>query len=224
MIRHTHYKNINSFRMKKILLLAVMLLAFSGTDCYAQGWLNKLNNALDATNRALQNTNDALDAFSGSSSSKGSTSTTVSDTPTRTERVESTGDIFKISTGYPDLKVKVKRCIASERTLIIDLLIENVSDDDVNSFELWGTRSMAIDDEGNEYKSLGVLLGDNNFSFSSGSKLFAQTPVKARIKIEGLSQWATMLRVLQISYECNKWGNNSRAIKIKNLPITRDDE
>lgn len=206
--------------MKKILFLVAMLLAFSSTDCYGQKWLDKVNKVLDKTN-------ETLGILTGTSSDGSSTATKPVTTRTSTEQVESTGGVFKISTDYPDLKVKVKRSVASERTLIIDMTFENVGYDDVNDFTVYGSlnSATAIDDEGNEYSSIQVSLGNGDVSgWSSGSKLFAETPIKGRVKIEGLSPRATMIRALQIPYQCYKWGNSRRIITIKNLPISRDDD
>lgn len=207
--------------MKKILFFAVMLLVFSATDCYGQKWLNKLNKVLDATN-------ETLEALSGTTSSNGSSSSSAGEkVSTSTEHVESTGGAFKISTGYPDLKVKVKRSIASERTLIVDLTFENVSPDDVSDFRLMGFMqgATAIDDDANDYsKNVYVALSNGAFTHwdSDPSNLFSETPIKGRIKLEGLSPRATMIRALKIPYRANGWGN--RTITIKNLPISRDDD
>lgn len=206
--------------MKKILFLAAMLLAFSSTDCYGQKWLDKVNKVLDRTN-------ETLGILTGTSSDGSSTATEPVSTRTSTEQVESTGGVFKISTGYPDLKVKVKRSVASERTLIIDMTFENVGYDDVDYFTIEGSSysATAFDDEGNEYKNIAVSLGNGNISTStSSSKLFAETPIKGRIKIEGLSPRATVIRAMQIPYRSSKWGNERRIITIKNLPISRDDD
>ena len=216
--------------MKKILFFAVMLLAFSSTDCYGQKWLNKLNNALDATNKVLESTNEALESLSGTSSSSSSSSSSSvgsKPVPVSSERVESTGGAFKISTGYPDLKVKVKRCVASERTLVIDLTFENVGPDDVYEFKLYGFMqgATAIDDDANDYsRNVYVALSNGEFNhwYSNTSNLFSEAPIKGRIKLEGLSPRATMIRVLQIPYQANGWG--TKTITIKNLPISRDDD
>lgn len=215
---HINY-NTSIQQMKKILFLAAMLLVFSTADCYGQKWLDKAIKVLDQTDRTLGH-------LTGTSSNESSTATEPVTTRTSTEQVESTGGVFKISTGYPDLKVKVKRSVASERTLIIDMTFENVGSDDVNDFEIYGSfyRATAIDDEGNEYSSIQVSLGNGTIGSHSRSKLFAETPIKGRVKIEGLSSRATMIRALQIPYSSSKWGNETRIITIKNLPISRDDD
>ena len=62
---------------------------------------------------------------------------------------------IKIVTGHPDLKVKVKRCAASGKTIILDLVFSNEGARDVESFALLGSpawnRGEAYDDEGNIY-------------------------------------------------------------------------
>lgn len=71
---------------------------------------------------------------------------------------------IKIITNHPDFKVKVKRCAASNKTVVIDLIFNNVSSSDVKMRAYGGSSSVAYDDEGNMYKdgNLQVSIANTN--------------------------------------------------------------
>lgn len=135
---------------------------------------------------------------------------------------------FKLVTNHPDFKIKVRRCEASGKTCVIDLIIENVGSTDVTMLVSYHSSYMiAYDDEANQYTNMKLSLGSTEWINSGGSyrTLMAGIPVKARIQIEGVAESATMFRRLDWKMQCEAWGLNlSKPIKFINLPISREGD
>lgn len=135
---------------------------------------------------------------------------------------------FKLITNHPDFKIKVRRCEASGKTCVIDLIIENVGSTDVTMLVSYHSSYMiAYDDEANQYTNMKLSLGSTEWINSGGSyrTLMAGIPVKARIQIEGVAESATMFRRLDWKMQCEAWGLNlSKPIKFINLPISREGD
>ena len=135
---------------------------------------------------------------------------------------------FKLVTNHPDFKIKVRRCEASGKTCVIDLIVENVGSTDVTMLVSYHSSYMiAYDDEANQYTNMKLSLGSTEWINSGGSyrTLMAGVPVKARIQIEGVAESATMFRRLDWKMQCEAWGLNlSKPIKFINLPISREGD
>lgn len=135
---------------------------------------------------------------------------------------------IKIITNHPDFKVKVKRCAASNKTVVIDLIFNNVSSSDVKMRAYGGTSSVAYDDEGNMYKdgNLQVSIANTNSFYQYGTDSFvipADVPVKITIQLENVSASAEAIPRLMVALDCDKWGlNPHKPIIINNIPISRD--
>ena len=65
---------------------------------------------------------------------------------------------LKILSNHPDLSVKIKRCVASGRNLVINLTATNEGYDDINGFKISPAITTAYDDEGNNYKGNNYLI------------------------------------------------------------------
>lgn len=135
---------------------------------------------------------------------------------------------IKIITNHPDFKVKVKRCAASNKTVVIDLIFNNVSSSDVKMRAYGGSSSVAYDDEGNMYKdgNLQVSIANTNSFYQYGTDPFvipADVPVKITIQLENVSASAEAIPRLMVALDCDKWGlNPHKPIIINNIPISRD--
>lgn len=137
---------------------------------------------------------------------------------------------FKLVTNHPDFKIKVRRCEASGKTCVIDLILENVGSSDVtirvkSSFD--HDSLIAYDDEANEYKYINLSVGSKWIptAYSENKTLLAGVPVKARIQIEGVAESATMFRRLDWRITSNAWGlDYNKPIKFINLPISREGD
>lgn len=133
---------------------------------------------------------------------------------------------FKLVTNHPDFKIKVRRCEASGKTCVIDLIIENVGASDV--YISTGNRTgglIAYDDEANRYESIKVSVGNNEWIWYQQRMLMSCVPMKARIQIEGVAESATMFRRLDWYIDSKIWGlDGNKPIKFINLPISREGD
>ena len=137
---------------------------------------------------------------------------------------------FKLVTNHPDFKIKVRRCEASGKTCVIDLIIENVGSSDVTisvQSSYGNNYLIAYDDEANEYNYIKLAVGSKWITTSYQEKvtLLAGVPMKARIQIEGVAESATMFRRLDWRIYSDAWGlNSNKPIKFINLPISHEGD
>lgn len=130
-----------------------------------------------------------------------------------------------IVTGHPDFKVKVTRCAASGKVVVLDLVFTNVSATDVES---WSIRtdtegSVVYDSEGNLYNrhSLAVKVSNLNYNFYHGRmKMLSDVPMKVSLQITGVPANVEALARVDISVDIPLF-NIKSPIKIKNIPIER---
>ena len=135
---------------------------------------------------------------------------------------------LKIVTNHPDFQIKVKRCAASGKTVVIDLILNNVGTNDVriNNVIVYGW-SEAYDDEGNIYQgdNLKVKVANRqNYNGTSGDFLFPSgVPMKLSIQINNASTSAESIARLSLRFDCGVWGlDNNKLVKISNIPISRN--
>ena len=142
-----------------------------------------------------------------------------------------------IDTHHPDFSVKVKRCVASGNTLVIDLTATNTGLDDVNRFTLAPILTEAVDDEGNTYRgNIGAKVGNQaNYTYQRNAftdlametKLLSNIPVKLSIIIPNFSQEATSIALIEIGVVCPSWNYRvnfrsfTQRLTLRNIPITR---
>ena len=145
---------------------------------------------------------------------------------------------LKIVTNNPDFTIKVKRCAASGKTVVLDLILNNVGTNDVEVYRIAGgyysavigykENSEAYDDEGNMYQGRNFKVKianrteyshDNTGSFS----IPAGVPMRLSIQIDGVPQSAESIARLRLVVFCSAWGlNEEKPVKISNIPIARD--
>ena len=135
---------------------------------------------------------------------------------------------LKIVTNHPDFQIKVKRCAASGKTVIIDFILSNIGTNDVrvDNVVVYGW-SEAYDDEGNIYQgdNLRVKVANRqNYEGTSGNFLIPSgVPMKLSIQINNVSASAESIARLSLYFECGAWGlSNDKLIKISNIPISRN--
>ena len=142
-------------------------------------------------------------------------------------------DGFKIVTKHPDFKIKIKRCVASDKTVILDMVFLNVGDYDSNRVSLNKGCGEAYDDQGNvyTYKNFRVSKAANssevniygNYDFS----MLSNIPVNISMIIENVPTIAESIARIRIThFSCKEWSispyDKSESIEIYNVPITRD--
>ena len=145
---------------------------------------------------------------------------------------------LKIVTNNPDFTIKVKRCAASGKTVVLDLILNNVGTNDVEVYRIAGgyysavigykENSEAYDDEGNMYQGRNFKVKianrteyshDNTGSFS----IPAGVPMRLSIQIDGVPQSAESIARLKLIVTCSAWGLDcEKPVRISNIPIARD--
>ena len=132
---------------------------------------------------------------------------------------------MSVSTGNPDVKVKVKRCVASGENVYIDLTITNMTGEDFEVYAVArgnGCNTVIYDDEGNEYDSERVRIRFGTDEYTTGhlyKNIIADVPMKFTIMVSNVPQKTQYFSVVRPFMECAKVPFK---IQIKNLPITRD--
>lgn len=141
---------------------------------------------------------------------------------------------LKIVTNHPDFKIKVQRCAASGKTVIIDLILTNKGINDVDDIEVsrgYYDNAEMYDDEGNIYKGGGMdpvirvrLANDSEYKYNPGHfKIPADVPIRLSVRIEGVSTSTENIARLSLPFRCDAWGlNDSKPVIISNIPISRD--
>ena len=137
---------------------------------------------------------------------------------------------LKIVTNHPDFKIKIDRCAASGKTVVIDMIFSNQGADDVDdiavitNFE--GYQCEAYDNEGNVYsRSISAYVKGKTTQYGNTEyfSLIPDVPMKVRITIEDFSETAEKIARLRLRVDCNKWKiGRGKLVVIRNIPITRD--
>lgn len=135
----------------------------------------------------------------------------------------------RIVTGHPDFKIEIKRCAASGTTVVLDMIVTNVSDTDVQ-FEVRGSgwRTKLYDNLGNIYeaKDIYVKIANKEYTTSIHTiKLISNLPTDFTIKAENISEKATSFALVEPHIYSQEWGiTKAGDVKLRNIPITRDEE
>lgn len=135
---------------------------------------------------------------------------------------------LKIVTGHPDLKVKIKRCVASGKTVVLDMTIINESDNDAQMRICMGNGDCTIHDcEGNEYSGgwggpivLKVAKNEPG-QWVEGLTLISGVPTNLKWTIKDVPNSVESIARMQFRIECQAWSLNEK-VTIRNIPITRD--
>ena len=141
---------------------------------------------------------------------------------------------LKIITNHPDFKIKVKRCAASGKTIVIDLILTNEGANDVENIRVhggvapWG-EAETYDEEGNIYKGDKILVkvaNDKEWSVNGTSRFNIPTgvPMRLSVQVNDFSTSAESIARMKLFVDCSVWGinNEEKPVKISNIPITRD--
>lgn len=200
----------------KLILLAIALLVAS-PYAYSQKWLGETLKVINKiANNSVSGSTSSTSNSGGSSSSSGAGVTTDS----------SLGSPIKIVNVHPDLKVRVTRCVASGRTLTIDLMFTNASTEDIDIFVSGGYYdSSAYDTNGNMYTNAALEVKDaSDTRYNSYKKrpLIAGVPTKISVEIRGVPATAEAIAVLNLMIRSQVLGISSKGLQIRNIPISRD--
>ena len=138
----------------------------------------------------------------------------------------------KIVTNHPDFKIKVSRCAASGKTVVIDMILMNEGVNDIENIILWActTAEMIVtyDDQGNIYDC------GSNFVKVANRKEYSNhdtgafniptgVPMRLSVRIDAVSTSSEKIARLSLPFQCAAWGlNRDKPVKISNIPISRD--
>lgn len=136
-------------------------------------------------------------------------------------------DGIKIVTGHPDFKLKVTRCAASGKTVVLDMVVTNLSDSDIEQFKVHGSRgysTTAYDDQGNIYDTdVSVKIANKQYTpYAIEIKLVAGVPTKYSLMIENVSPQAETLVLVEPDIYVPAWKITNKTVKLRNIPITRE--
>ena len=132
---------------------------------------------------------------------------------------------MKVTTGNPDIKVKVLRCEASGSNVFIDMTITNLTGEDFEAYAVAkgnGNNTQIYDDEGNEYDSerVKIRFGKDNFDPGHVFKvLIADVPMKFSIMVSNVPERTEYFSVVKPFIDSAKVPFK---IVIRNLPINRE--
>ena len=134
---------------------------------------------------------------------------------------------LKIVTNHPDFKIKVKRCAASGKTVVLDLILNNEGTNDVKVDGVSTFSSEAYDNEGNIYQDTNLRIKVANreeYKSNSGSFMIPTgVPMRLSLQINNVSTSAESIARLSLCFDCSVWGlNGNKLVKLSNIPITRD--
>lgn len=135
----------------------------------------------------------------------------------------------QIVTGHPDFKVKVTRCAASGKTVVLDMVFTNVSETDVENWGIYTnyfTKTTVYDSEGNIYGngSNSVLIKVSNYDYSyshTNLKMISDVPMKVSLQIKGVPETVESLARVDLAVYIPLFNIGNTPVKIKNIPISR---
>lgn len=133
----------------------------------------------------------------------------------------------QIVTGHPDFKVKVTRCAASGKTVVLDMVFTNVSETDVENWEIsthYSTNTVVYDSEGNVFKGNDLAVKVSNFDYSFGFnklKMISDVPMKVSLQIKGVPETVESLARVDLAVKIPSFNIGNTPVKIKNIPISR---
>ena len=149
------------------------------------------------------------------------------------QNVNAQDEAMSISCSSPDLGVKVKRCVAAGKNVLIDFVLTNRGDKDIERYHV--SEVSAFDDEGTGYKGeyggqLSMKFPDKDNYIKAGSIDFVyavfdmpvDVPRKLTLRIEDANRAATSIVKVKLNIGPYAGAAETFIIDIKNIPITRD--
>ena len=137
----------------------------------------------------------------------------------------------QIVTGHPDFKVKVTRCEASGKNVVLDLVFTNVSAQDVESWAIYSSCSnhqttVVYDSEGKIYNcnnnAVSIKVSNGEYTWGVRDlKMISDVPMKVSVMITGVPTNVEALARVDLDVVIPIFNIGETPVKIKNIPITR---
>ncbi|MCH5307354.1 MAG: hypothetical protein J1E37_04680 [Prevotella sp.] len=206
-------------KTKRMLLVMAVVSMFVAPQQASAQFLKQLGKAAENLGKSM------LESATTPSNSTSSTSTSQQST-----NKQSSSKGQSIVTGHPDFKIAIKRCAASGTTVVLDLVVTNVGDNDVESFEIYGSAygnaTKVYDNLGNVYENdIYTKIANKEYVRNASTiKLVSNLPTNLSIKIENVSTKATSFVLVEPHIYASAWGTKPGIVKLRNIPITREEE
>lgn len=136
---------------------------------------------------------------------------------------------MKIISGHPDFNIKVKRCAANGKTVVIDMVFTNRSENDVDlEIGVMYEWTKIHDDQGNEYvngmmdETITLKIGNKKpTNYNEKFTLLSGVPTKAQWVIKGVPESCEEISRMQFNVDSEAWSLHDKST-IRNIPIFRD--
>ena len=133
---------------------------------------------------------------------------------------------IKIITGHPDFNLKITRCVASGKCVVLDMVVTNLGENDVEEFKVHGSdyATKVYDDQGNIYDSdINVKIANKQYTTGAISiKLVSGVPTKYSLMIDNVSPRAETIVLVEPDIWIPAWKTVNSTVKLRNIPITRE--
>lgn len=131
---------------------------------------------------------------------------------------------WRVITNHEDFKVSVLRSFATDDAVTVELLLENVGTQDVE-VRVSGSNyeTTASDDLGNYYdKDIYVKTSSGDLTTGAiTTTLYPDAPLKATVRINGVGQDASVIKMLRLSVASQTWNLGVNPVRITNISIAR---
>lgn len=170
-------------------------------------------------------------AMTMSASAEKTTSNEAVQTSSASASVSETQQLpMKIITNCPNIRIKVTKCVASGKTVMLTFKMANVSGNDaenvgIDPVGIHCSGGSVYDDQGNVYRhqDLSLKYANQNFESKVWCTLLADVPATFTLKIEGVSTSAEYLARVTIPCSHNGLGLKTETpITLRNIPINRE--
>lgn len=216
--------------MKKAIIYSVLFMMFAA-PCSAQSkWLKKLEEIFinpPSSPKGKPTSESKSTSTSSSLKESGSEEVLQYSMETAPAYTAPREQQMRIVTNNPNFKVKITRCAASGKTVLLELMITNVSGNDAENVTCRRGAIEAYDEQGNVYGDRNVTIKFANQQFTDWHSwnytLLADVPVKLTLKIEGVATQAEMLSRVTIPFRHDGLGLKfDTPVTLRNIPISRD--
>ena len=133
-------------------------------------------------------------------------------------------DSVKIISPHSDLEIKFLRCVALKDTVLMEFeAVKHGKDTKIN---FGSVANVAIDYAGKQYK-LEYSVGGGKWRLgytSRASLITADVPISVRYRITNVSESVKAFKQLNLRLYSSQVRMSSELVKIKNIPIVRDEK
>lgn len=132
----------------------------------------------------------------------------------------------KVSSSYPNLDIKIRKCQLQGDKVYVEMLITNTAaKDDKITLDCMGMypQNYVIDDEGNKYSGskLSLEIAEGKPEGMISCELPSDIPMKIRLTVDDVDVNAAEFKIISFLVSGNR-AQDKRVVTIKNIPINKD--